>query len=110
MLARKFLDDWLNKVWGKKLGIAISFSRMIQRGMFVIFLKTHAMQEKVLKKGLWNVGQTLFRALPWALCSKPEQMPSNSSPFWVELQNVQPKFWPFIPHLLKPLGLVMQID
>lgn len=27
--ARKFIDEWLNKVWGKKLGITVNFSRMI---------------------------------------------------------------------------------
>ena len=28
-LAQKFLDDWLNNVWGKKLGSTFSFSSMI---------------------------------------------------------------------------------
>ena len=54
--ARKYLDDWINNVWGKKLSIVVSFNRMIQKGMFVIFFKNHTMQEKVLKKSFWNVG------------------------------------------------------
>ena len=45
--AREYLDDWINNVWGKKLGIVVNFSRMIQKGLFVIFFKNHAMQEKV---------------------------------------------------------------
>ena len=37
--ARKFFDDWLASVWGKKLGIYVTYYRMIQKGLFVIFLK-----------------------------------------------------------------------
>lgn len=40
--ARKFLDDWIGNIWGKKLGINVSFSRIVQKGLFVIFFKNHA--------------------------------------------------------------------
>ena len=53
---RKYLDDWINNVWGKNLGIVVNFSRMIQKRLFVIFFKNHAMQKKVLKESFWNVG------------------------------------------------------
>lgn len=36
--SRKFLDDWLNVVWGKKFGLHVSFCIMIRKGIFVIFL------------------------------------------------------------------------
>ena len=74
LLARKYLDDWINNVWGKKLGIVVNFSRMIQKGLFVIFFKNHAMQEKVFKKKIWNIGQTMFRAFPWSLKGKIEDV------------------------------------
>lgn len=32
-----FFDKWLNLIWGKKLGIHITFCRMIQQGLFIIF-------------------------------------------------------------------------
>ena len=35
--ARKYLDEWINNVWGKKLDIVVNFSRMIQKGLIVIF-------------------------------------------------------------------------
>ena len=41
--SRKFFDEWLNAVWGKKFGFHVNFCRMIQKGLFVIFLKTHNM-------------------------------------------------------------------
>ena len=43
MPARKFFDDWLASVWGKKLGIYVTYCRMIQKGLFVVFLKSHNM-------------------------------------------------------------------
>ena len=50
MLARKFFDEWLASFWGKKLGIYVTYYRMIQKGLFVVFLKNHNMQERVLEK------------------------------------------------------------
>ena len=43
MSARNFFDDWLAIVWGKKLGIYVTYFHMIQKGMFVVFLKNHNM-------------------------------------------------------------------
>lgn len=52
----------------------------------------------------------MFRALPWSPNCKFETVIARCSPFWVELRNVQPEFWQFIPHLLKPLGSVLQVE
>ena len=35
--SHKFLDDRLNSMWGKKIGLHVDFCRMIQRGLFIIF-------------------------------------------------------------------------
>ena len=43
MPTRNFFDDWLTTVWGKKLGIYVTYCHMIQKGMFVVFLKNHNM-------------------------------------------------------------------
>ena len=93
LLTRKYLDDWINNFLGKKLGIVVNFSRMIQKGLFVIFFKNHAMEEKVFfLKSFWNVGQKMFRALPWSPKGKIEDVTQGVSPFWVEILGVQPKF------------------
>lgn len=44
LLARKFFDNWVVNVWQKKLGICVSFYRMVQKGVFLMFLKDHEMQ------------------------------------------------------------------
>lgn len=48
--ARNFLNDWINTVWGKKLGIVVIFCHVIQRGIFVSFFRNKNMQECVLEK------------------------------------------------------------
>jgi hypothetical protein len=106
----KFLDDWLNAVWGKKFGLHVNFCRMIQKGLFVIFLKSHNMQERILKKGFWNVGHSLFRAYAWSPNGNFDKVIERSSPNWVEIKNLQAEFWPFISHIFKPLGDVLQIE
>lgn len=110
MCTREILDDWFNNVWGKKLQILGNFSQMVQKEMFIVFLKNHVMQEKVLKKGLWYIAQTLFRAFPWAPKRKPKHVHSSSSLLWVEIKGVQPEFWSFISHMLKPLATVLQVE
>lgn len=105
-----FFDDWIANVWGKKLGIHVNFCRMIQKGLFVIFLKSHNMQDRVLKKDFWNVGCSLFREFPWSPKGNVEQVIARSSPNWVEIKNLQPEFWPFIPQIQNPLGSVLQVE
>lgn len=48
--ARKYLDGWFNNVWTNKLDIQLTFCKMIKRGIFIVFLKDHNMQDRVLKK------------------------------------------------------------
>ena len=43
MPARFFFDDLLATVWGKKLGIYVTYCHMIQIGIFFVFLKNHNM-------------------------------------------------------------------
>lgn len=105
--SRKNFDDWVENVWGKKLGIHVSFYRMIQKGLFVVFFRSHNMQERVLKKVFQSIGHSLFRAFPWSPKGNYEQVVERFSPNWVELKQLQQEFWPFIPQILKPLGSML---
>ena len=48
--SQKFFDEWVANVWGKKLGIHVTFCRMVHKGLFVVFVKSHNMQERILNK------------------------------------------------------------
>ena len=52
----------------------------------------------------------MFRVLPWSPKGKIEDVAQRVSPFWVEILGVQPEFWPFLSHILKPLGSVLQVE
>ena len=39
---------------------------MIQKGLFVIFLKNHSKQERVLQKRFWNAGRSMFKVYLWS--------------------------------------------
>ena len=67
------------------------------------------MQERILKKGFWNVGHSLFRAYPWSANGNFDEVIKKQTPNWVEIKNLHAEFWPFISHILKPLGSVLQI-
>ena len=87
-----FFDDWLATVWGKKLGIYVTYCRMIKKGMFVVFLKNHKMQESILEKKFWNVGRSIFRAYPWSPKCNIEKMVARAPPNWVEIKNLNVEF------------------
>ena len=53
---------------------------MIQKGLFVIFLKPHNMQERVLKKGFWNLEHSLFRGYPWSSNGNFDEFIKKSTP------------------------------
>jgi len=80
---------------------------MIQKGLFVIFFENHAMQEKVFFNFFWNIGQTMFRALPWSPKGKIKDVAQRFSPFWVEILGVQLELWPFLSQILNPLGSIL---
>ena len=61
---------------------------MIQKGMFVVFLKNHNMQERILEKKFWNVGRSMFRAYPWSPKCNIEKMVACAPPNWVEIKNL----------------------
>ena len=52
----------------------MTFCRMVQRGLFVVFVKTHSIQERVLNKKFWNVGKSLFKAFSWLLTGNVEEV------------------------------------
>jgi hypothetical protein len=35
---------------------------------------------------------------------------ARSSHHWLEIINLQPDFWPFLPHMLKKLGFILQME
>lgn len=39
--SQKLFDEWITKIWRSKLGIQVSFFRMVQKGIFVVFFKSH---------------------------------------------------------------------
>jgi len=88
----------------------VTYCHMIQKGMFVVFLKNHNMQERILEKKFWNVGRLMFRAYPWSPKCNIEKMVARAPPNWVEIKNLNVEFWSFISQILKPLGFVLQIE
>ena len=86
--SHKFLDDWLNVVWGKRVILHVNFYRMIHKGLFIIFLKTHNMQERILKKTFWNVDHSLFQAYPCSTNGNFDEVIKKSMPNWVEIKNL----------------------
>ena len=68
------------------------------------------MQERILKKGFWNVGHSLFRAYPLSVNGNFDEVIKKYMLNWVEIKNLHAKFWPFISHILKPLGSSLQIE
>ena len=83
---------------------------MIQRGLFVIFSKTHNMKQIIFKNSFWNVGHSLLRAYPWSVNGNFDEVVKKSMLKWVEIKNINVEFWPFIDHILKPLGSILQVD
>lgn len=97
-------------MWGKKLGIYVTYCRMIQKVLFVIFLKNHNMQERVLEKRFWNVGRSVFRVYPWSPKGEFDKVVAKASSNWVKIKNLNLEFLPFILQILKPLGSVLQVE
>lgn len=108
--ARKFIDDWIRNVWNTKLGYLVSFYRLIQKGLFVIFFKDHKMQKEVLNKQYWSVGKCTFRALEWTPKAVNEEIIALSCPRWVLILEVAPLLWKFIPQILESIGKAIRVD
>ena len=55
------------------------------------------------------MGKSLFRAFPWFQTVNVEEIFAMASPNWVEIENLNVEFWPFIRQLLKHIGSHLQI-
>lgn len=102
--SRRFLDNWLNMVWVKNLGVYVSFCKMIQHGLFFISLKNHNMQKRVVEKKYWNVGNLLFKAIQCAPNVSQSDFLFYSIQRWIMIKNVLVRSWRFITKLLEPIG------
>lgn len=78
--SRRFFDDWIGNVWGKKLGAYVNFCHMMQKGLFVVVLK------------------------------KPKYAGPCPKETVLGCWTVFVQYWSFLPQLLKPLRNVLHIE
>lgn len=107
---RKSLNELFKNVWLKKLGFQIFFCKMIQKGLFLIFIKDPKMQESITDKQYWRIGKYTFRVLKWMLDAINDELMALLCPRWIIVKNVPLFLQSLVPQILDYLGKVLKQD
>eukprot|EP01018_Ginkgo_biloba_P018295 Gb_24108 [translate_table: standard] len=93
VLARGFLEEWVNKNWKKKNILVDSF-RYLGNGVFMFFFQEPGMAKLVLEKNKWCCGHSLVKTIPWGPDIDISSLKKNSEVKWTEIKGLDPTLYP----------------
>lgn len=80
------IQSVLNHMWGKGCRLEIHVNHL--SGTMLVRIPNDFIREKVLEKGIWYIGDSMFHTAPWASHSASDSPAFDFIPIWIHMFNI----------------------